>query len=153
MSKNSKKNRLLVKTKEPYFIHKQAQNTDLTFMIGYYALPWRAVTNVPLCDAVIDKIDRNVKKAFPEAHITFNFNRENPAFLFRVVGRTQRSTTDENNPTVGEAVARAKATAKACVISKAIIKAAIAGLEEELKRNLTVFQDWHNKEKNIVRGV
>lgn len=152
MSKTSKKNRLLVKMKDPFFIHKQVQDSDLTFMIGHYALPWRAITNVPLCDAVIAKIDK-VKKAFPEAHIEFNFNRENPAFLFRVTGRTKRSTSDENNPTIGEAVARAKATARACVISKAIIKAAIEGLEEELKRNLAVFQDWHMKEKNIVRGV
>lgn len=152
MSKN-KKNRLLVRTKEPVFIHKEVNGTDMTCMIGNYALPWRAITNVPLCDAVIAKIDKNVKTAFPKAHIEFNFQRENPAFLFRVTGRTYRSTTDTNNPSVGEAVARAKAVASACVICKAIIRAAIEGLEEELNRNLIIFKDWHEKEKGIVRGV
>lgn len=151
MSKN-KKNRLLVNVKKPFFIHKQVDGTDLTLMIGYYALPWRVVTDVPLCDAVIKKVEK-VKKAFPEAHIEFNFNRENPAFLFRVVGKTKRCTTDENIPAVGEVVARAKAMTQACVISKAIIKAAMNGLEEELNRSLIIFKDWQNKERNIVKGI
>lgn len=152
MSKNSKKNRLLVRVKEPFFIHKQTEDSDLTFMIGHYALPWKALTNVPLCNAVIKKVEK-VTKAFPDAHIEFNYNVENPAFLFRTTGRTKRSTTDEHNPVVGESVARAKAYSRACVIAKAIIRAAMDGLEEELKRSMVVFNDWHEKERKIVRGV
>lgn len=152
MSKSPKKRRPLVKTKEPYFIHKQTENSDLTFMIAQYALPWNEITNVPLCSAVIAKVEK-VKKAFPEAHIEFNFSHERPAFIFNVVGRTKRSINDTPNQSVGDAVARAKATAKACTISRAIIRAALEGLEEELKRNLIVFEDWRAKEKNLVKGV
>ena len=151
MSKN-RKSRLLVKVKEPFFIHKQVDDSDLTFMIGYYALPWRAITNVPLCDAVVKRVEK-LKKAFPDAHIDFNFNRENPAFLFRVVGKTRRCTTDDHNPIVGEAAARAKALIQACVISKAIIKEAMKGLEEELNRSFIIFKDWQEKERRIIKGV
>ena len=94
-----------------------------------------------------------LKKAFPDAHIEFNFNREAPAFLFRAIGRTKRCGGDEQNQSVGDAVARAKATARACVISKAIIKSAMSGLEEELKRNLRIFDEWREKERDIVKGV
>lgn len=152
MSKSPKKRKLLVKVKGPYFIHKQAQDSDLTFMIAQYALPWKEITNVPICEAVLNKVEK-VKKAFPEAHIEFNFNIEHPAFIFNVVGRTKRSINDEPNQSIGDAVARAKAVAKACTISKAIIKAAIEGLEEDLRRNLVVFNDWRLKEKEIVKGV
>lgn len=151
MSKN-KKSRLLVKVKDPFFIHKEVNGTDMTFMIGYYALPWRAITNVPLCDAVVKRVEK-LKKAFPDAHIDFNFNRENPAFLFRVVGKTKRCITDEHNVDVGEVVARAKAISQACVISKAIIREAMKGLEEELNRSFIIFKDWQEKERRIIRGV
>jgi hypothetical protein len=152
--KSKKKKQLLVKTKEPFFIHKEVKGTNLTFMIGEYALPWKAITNVPPCDAAINE-DRlkKLKKAFPDAHIEFNFNREAPAFLFRAIGRTKRCGGDEQNQSVGDAVARAKATARACVISKAIIKSAMSGLEEELKRNLRIFDEWREKEREIVKGV
>lgn len=150
--KPNKKKRLLVKVKAPYFIHKEVKGTDLTFMIGEYALPWKEISDAPLCDAVIAKINK-VKKAFPEAHIEFNFSRENPAFLFRVVGRTKRCPGDEQNQEIGDAVARAKATSRACVICKAIIRASIEGLEEELKRNLRIFDEWHEKERNLIRGI
>ena len=152
MSKSPRKRKMLVKIKEPYFIHKQAQDSDLTFMIAQYALPWKEITNVPICEAVLIKVEK-VKKAFPEAHIEFNFNIEHPAFIFNVVGRTKRSVNDEQNQSLGDAVARAKAVAKACTISKAIIRAAIEGLEEDLRRNLVVFNDWRAKEKNLVKGV
>jgi hypothetical protein len=151
MSKN-RKSRLLVKVKDPFFIHKEVNGTDMTFMIGYYALPWRAITNVPLCDAVVKKVEK-LKKAFPDAHIDFNFNRENPAFLFRVVGKTKRCITDEHNADVGEVVARAKAMSQACVISKAIIREAMKGLEEELNRSFIIFKDWQEKERRIIKGV
>lgn len=151
MSKE-KKNRLLVNVKKPFYIHKQVEGEDVTFMIGYYALPWGAITNVPLCDSVLKKVEK-LQKAFPKAHIEFNFQRENPAFLFRVVGRTKRHLTDKHDPAVGEAVARAKAMKEACIISKAIIRAAMNGLEEELKRSFNIFNDWQEKEKNIVRGI
>lgn len=151
MSKN-RKNKLLVKVKDPFFIHKEVKGTDMTFMIGYYALPWRAITNVPLCDAVVKKVEK-LKKAFPDAHIDFNFNRENPAFLFRVVGKTKRCITDEHNSDVGEVVARAKAMTQACVISKAIIREAMKGLEEELNRSFIIFKDWQEKERRIIKGV
>ena len=152
MNKPKKKKHLLVKNKTPYFIHKEVQGTNFTFMIGEFALPWKEISDAPLCDAVITKISK-VKKAFPEAHIEFNFNRENPAFLFRVVGRTKRCPGDEQNQDIGDAVAIAKATSRACIISKAIIKAAIEGLEEELKRNLRIFEEWHEKERNLVKGI
>ena len=152
MSKSPRKRKMLVKIKEPYFIHKQAQDSDLTFMIAQYSLPWKEITNVPICEAVLIKVEK-VKKAFPEAHIEFNFNIEHPAFIFNVVGRTKRSVNDEQNQSLGDAVARAKAVAKACTISKAIIRAAIEGLEEDLRRNLVVFNDWRAKEKNLVKGV
>ena len=152
INKPNKKRKLLVKIKPPYFIHKEVQGTNLTFMIGEFALPWNEISDAPLCDAVLTKINK-VKKAFPEAHIEFNFSRENPAFLFRAVGRTKRCPGDEHSQDIGDAVARAKATSKACVISKAIIRAAIEGLEEELKRNLRIFEEWHEKEKSIIRGV
>lgn len=152
MTKFKKKKQILVKIGEPYFIHKEAKGTDMTFMIGKYAIPWNGITNVPLCDAVITKIEK-VRKCFPEAHIEFNFNRENPAFIFNVVGRTKRCINDKADKGIGETVAKAKATAKACVVAKAIIKAAMDGLEEELKRSFIVFDEWHDKEKRIVRGV
>lgn len=152
INKPKKKKQLLVKLKAPYFIHKDVQGTNLTFCIAEYALPWKEISDAPLCDAVITKINK-VKKAFPEAHIEFNFQRENPAFLFRVVGRTKICPGDEHNQDIGDAVARAKATSRACIVSKAIIKASIEGLEEELKRNLRIFEEWHEKEKSIVRGV
>ena len=152
INKPKKKKQLLVKIKTPYFIHKEYAGNNLTFCIAEYALPWNKISDAPLCDAVITKITK-VKKAFPDAHIEFNFNRENPAFLFKVIGRTKRCPGDEHNQDVGDAVARAKATSRACVISKAIIKAAIEGLEEELKKNLRIFEEWHEKEKSIVRGV
>src|SRR5574344_1531682 len=85
INKPKKKKQLLVKLKAPYFIHKDVQGTNLTFFIADYALPWKEISDAPLCDAAITKINK-VKKAFPEAHIEFNFQRENPAFLFKVVG-------------------------------------------------------------------
>jgi hypothetical protein len=157
----------LVEREKPCFIHKtieveerneNSQNiitkkTELTFMIGKYALPWKSIApNIPLCDAVITKIEK-VKKAFPKAHIEFNFNRENPAFLFNVVGRTQRHENDEPNQDVGDTVAMAKATARACAIAKAIIQASINGLEVDLKRNLKIFEEWNKKEKNIIKEM
>lgn len=153
MSKKSKRRQLIVKVQEPYFIHKTLDNsTEMTIMVGKYALPWRAITNVPLCDAVMAKIEK-IKRAFHDAHIEFNFNRENPAFIFNVSGKTIRHDGDTPDPATGDKVARAKALNRACVISKAIANAAKEGLEEELNRTIDVLNAWREKEKRIVKGI
>ena len=153
MSRISRKKQLLIKVQEPFYIHKTLSNgEEMTIMVAKYALPWKALTNVPLCDAVMRKISK-VQKAFSDAHIDFNFDRENPAFVFDVSGKTVSHKEDIPNKTIGEKVAKAKALARACTICKAISLAAKEGLEEELNRNIDVLNVWYEKEKEIIRGI
>lgn len=153
MSKKSKKKQLIVKVREPHFIHKTLEGgAEMTIMVGKYALPWKAITNVPICGPVVAKIEK-VKKTFPDAHIEFNFNQENPAFIFNASGKTIRHDGDTPNKYIGDKVARAKVLCRACVISKAITLAAKEGLEEELNRTITVLDVWREKEKNVIKGV
>lgn len=153
MSKNSKKKQLIVEVKEPCFIHKTATNgNEMTIMVGRYALPWKAITNIPLCDAVLVKLNK-VKKAFPDARIEFNFSRENPAFLFKSFGITTRHDEDKHDPFIGMRVAKAKAIARAIAISMAISKAIKVGLEEELNRTIDVLNVWRQKEKKIIKEI
>lgn len=153
MSKKSKKKQLIVQVREPYFIHKKLEEgTEMTIMVGTYALPWKAITNVPICHAVMTKVEK-VQKAFSEAHIEFNFKQENPAFIFNVSGKTIRHEGDTPDPSIGNKVARAKALCKACSIGKAIALAAKEGLEEELNRTVEVLENWRRKEKNIIKGA
>ena len=60
INKPKKKKQLLVKLKAPYFIHKDVQGTNLTFCIAEYALPWKEISDAPLCDAVITKINKEL---------------------------------------------------------------------------------------------
>ena len=153
MSKKSKKKQLIVKVREPYFIHKTLESgAEMTIMVGKYALPWKAITNVPICGPVMAKIEK-VKKTFPDAHIEFNFRQENPAFIFNVSSKTIRHEGDTPDQSVGDKVARAKTLCRACVISKAIALAAKEGLEEELNRAIAVLDVWREKNKNVIKGV
>ena len=153
MSKNSKKKQLIVEIKEPCFIHKIAKNgNEMTIMVGRYALPWKAITNIPLCDAVLVKLNK-VRKAFPDAHVEFNFNRENPAFLFKVSGITTRHEEDKYDPSIGMRVAKAKAVTRAIAVSIAISKAIKVGLEEEINRTIDVLNVWRQKEKKIIKEI
>lgn len=140
--------RILIQVKEPRYIHKKVNGKDMTIMTCTYALPWEAITSVPLCEEVIKKVGK-VRNAFKEAHIDFNCIPENPAFIFQTTGITVRHDNDSNNPIIGDRIAKAKAFSKACAISRAIIKAAKSGLEEDLLRADVTLKAWQEKENRI----
>ena len=54
---------------------------------------------------------------------------------------------------LGDRVARARAMARACVVSRHIILAIKEGLEEELNRSAEIFKARFEKEKRIIKGV
>lgn len=150
MNKYRKK---LVKLKDPCFIHKRQGCTDFTFMVGEYALPWKEIIDMPLCSSGMRGIPR-VARAFPKANIYWmTCDGKDPAIHFKVIGKTKRYPGDSPDWSVGDAVAKAKAAAMACTISKAIIKAVHEGLERELNGNYAVFDDWYKKNKNIVKKL
>ena len=90
---------------------------------------------------------RQFQKAFQEAHIEYIAG--SPAFIFQTTGITVRHDNDVNDPMIGKRVAKAKAFNKACAISRAIIKAAKSGLEEELMRTDATLKAWQEKENKI----
>lgn len=156
MSKKRKK--FLVKVCEPQFIHYQATNKetgkveDTTIMKGKYAVPWYSLTDIPITKRTLQKIEK-LKKVFPDVSIDFNFNKENPAFIIDVSGKTIRHEGDAPNQVLGDKVARARAMAKACVVGRHIALAAREGLEEELNRSIDTFQARFEREKRIIKGV
>lgn len=156
MSKKRKK--FLVKVCEPQFIHYQAANKetgkveDTTIMKGKYAVPWYSLTDIPITKRTLQKIEK-LKKVFPDVSIDFNFNKENPAFIIGVSGKTIRHEGDAPNQVLGDKVARARAMAKACVVGRHIALAAKEGLEEELNRSIDTFQARFEREKRIIKGV
>lgn len=156
MSKKRKK--FLVKVCEPQFIHYQAANKetskveDTTIMKGKYAVPWYSLTDIPITKRTLQKIEK-LKKVFPDVSIDFNFNKENPAFIIGVSGKTIRHEGDAPNQVLGDKVARARAMAKACVVGRHIALSAREGLEEELNRSIDTFQARFEREKRIIKGV
>ena len=156
MSKKRKK--FLVKVCEPQFIHYQATNKetgkveDTTIMKGKYAVPWYSLTDISITKRTLQKIEK-LKKVFPDVSIDFNFNKENPAFIIGVSGKTIRHEGDAPNQVLGDKVARARAMAKACVVGRHIALAAKEGLEEELNRSIDTFQARFEREKRIIKGV
>lgn len=155
---SKKKRKFLVKVREPQFIHYKALNKetgveeDTTIMKGKYALPWRAITDTSVTERALQKVDR-LKKLFPDVTIEFNFNMENPAFILGVSGKTVRHNGDTPDQSVGDRVARARAMARACVVSRHICIAIKEGLEEELNRAAETFKARFEKEKRIIKGM
>jgi hypothetical protein len=121
-------------------------------MKGKYAVPWHSLTDISITERVLQKIGK-LKKAFPDVSIDFNFNRENPAFIIGVSGKTVRHEGDAPDQVLGNKVARARAMARACVVGRHIALAAKEGLEEELSRSIDTFQARFEREKRIIKGV
>ena len=155
---SKKRRKFLVKVCEPQFIHYNATNKetgkveDTTIMKGKYALPWRVITDVSVTERALQKVEK-LKKLFPDVSIEFNFRKENPAFILGVSGKTVKHEGDEPNQSLGDRVARARAMARACVVSKHIAIAIKEGLEEELNRSIETFKARFEKEKRIIKGV
>ena len=156
MSKRRKK--FLVRVCEPQFVHYQATNKetgkveDTTIMKGKYAIPWHSLTDIPITERALKKIEK-LKKSFPDVSIEFNFNKANPAFILGVSGKTIRHEGDEPDQILGNKVARARAMARACVVGRHIALVAKESLEEELNRSIDTFQARFKREKRIIKGV
>jgi len=142
MSIYKKRTEILEKTREPRFIHKEEEG--LTIMNAQYAFPWRKVTSVPICEVVVKKVEKAMR-AFPNAHVEFNFNREHPAFIFCVTSIAKCSEGDEYNHKLGRKAAKARNISQACVIARTIISAAKQGLEEELNGADYVLHTWKSE--------
>jgi hypothetical protein len=138
--------RILMQVVEPKYIHKKVNDRDMTIMTCTYVLRWEAITSIPMCEKVLKKVFK-VKKAIQEAHIEYVAG--SPAFIFQTTGITVKHDNDVNDPMIGKRVAKAKAFNKACAISRAIIKAAKSGLEEELLRTDATLKAWQEKENKI----
>lgn len=156
MSNKSKKKQLLAKVREPYFIHKTLESgREMTIMVGTYGVPIRALLGeyASISWIAVDGVINELKKAFPDAHIKADYIKDVAYLVFNVSGKTIRHEGDAADPVLGDRVAKAKALAKACTIGKAFAVGIKKSLEENINRNIDVFNVWHEKEKNVVKGV
>ena len=156
MSNKSKKKQLLVKTKEPYFIHKTLESgREMTIMVGTYGVPIRTLLGgeTSISWIAVDRVINELKKAFPDAHIKTDYIKDVACLVFNVSGKTVRHEGDAADQVLGDRVAKAKALAKACTIGKAFATGIKKNLEEGINRNIDIFDIWREKEKNIIRGA
>lgn len=129
-----KKKELLVPVKEPLFIRHAAneKHREITVCILTIALP--ATTFVGFLNEDVLKIVRKVSTGFPDANLEFNYNPKAPAFVFSVKGKTECRGNDVADQRIGDAVAEAKANAKACTIAKRVAQAIHDELAKKVQR-------------------
>lgn len=114
---------LLAKTRDPFFVRaeKTDKHNEITVCVMSLAIPVRYLAPC-MSEDVLEAVLK-VAKSFPESKLRFNFNREAPAFLFSVKGKTECRGNDTPNQKIGDAVALHKALARAFTITKRVVMA------------------------------
>jgi hypothetical protein len=130
-----KKKELLVPVREPLFIRHAAneKHREITVCILTIALPLATLSGGFINEDVLKAV-KKVSTGFPDANLEFNYNPKAPAFVFSVKGKTECRGNDVADQRIGDAVAEAKANAKACTIVNRVATAIAAVMQEKLKR-------------------
>ena len=128
-----KKKELLVPAREPLFIRHAAneKHREITVCILTIALPLATLSRG--YEDVLKAV-RKVSTGFPDANLEFNYNLKAPAFIFSVKGKTECRGNDVADQRIGDAVAEAKANAKAYTIAKRVAQAIHDVLAEKVQR-------------------
>jgi len=130
-----KKKELLVPTGEPLFVRHAAneKHREITVCILTIALPVTTLSRGLINEDVLKAV-KKVSAGFPDANLEFNYNPKAPAFVFSVKGKTECRGNDVADQRIGDAVAEAKANAKACTIAKRVAQAIHDVLTEKVQR-------------------
>ena len=130
-----KKKELLVPVREPLFIRRVAneKHREMTLCILTIALPLAALSEGFINEDVLKAV-KKVSTGFPDANLEFNYNPKAPAFVFSVKGKTECRGNDVADQRIGDAVAEAKANAKACTIAVRVAQAIHDVLAKKVQR-------------------
>lgn len=133
-----KKKELLVPVSEPRFFRHEAneKHREVTVCVMTFALPMAVLTGGIVNEDMLKAI-RKVAVGFPETSLHFNFKPQAPAIIFSVKGKTECRGNDIPRQEIGDAVASAKAQAKACVVALRVVTA----IKDELRNSLARLHD------------
>lgn len=129
-----KKKELLVPVEEPRFFRHAAneKHREVTVCVITFALPIRALTNGLFSEKVLKGV-KKVGVGFPESNLHFNYKLQSPAFIFSVKGKTECRGNDVHDQRIGDAVALAKAQAKACIIASRVASACYKVMADQVR--------------------
>lgn len=133
-----KRNQLLIEDGNPLIFRQPAneKHNEITIAKIRFALRLDGMMDTDgITKKMIDLVSKKVASGYPkETNISFNYNRQAPAFLFTIKGRTTRKSGDEPNQELADRIAVAKCRASAATIGRKIADAISLALTAEAQK-------------------
>lgn len=118
---------ILVPIGPPTYIRREAngKHNEVTVALARYAIPMENIFQggANSISAKMIRAVENISKCLQGVELEFNRVSTAPAFTFMVKAKTERRGDDIHNQELADKIVMAKLNAKACVITKRILKA------------------------------